>query len=129
MRQLFVAGCDAPKVFELAGKALNQVPFFVKMRVVEALPETIAFGRDDRDSATSLHCGDNSVGVVGLVRNDMLSRQTFDQFDGRNTVVDLAAGQFRDRCAILVGDLDEVISSSKGVFSPSVIRQVLRFLA
>ena len=71
------------------------MPFFVKMCVIGALPKTIAFGRDDRNSATSRHCGDNSVCVVGLVRNDMFSRQTLDHFDGRDTVVDLAAGQFQ----------------------------------
>ena len=65
------------------------------MCVIGTLPETIALGGDDRKSATSLHRGDNSVCVVGLVRNDILNRQTLDQFDGRNTVVDLAAGQFQ----------------------------------
>ena len=65
------------------------------MGIIGTLPETIALGRDDRDSAMPLHSGYNGVGVVGLVRNDMFGRQTFYQFEGRHTVVNLSCGQLQ----------------------------------
>lgn len=69
--------------------------FFVKMCVVDTLPEPVALGWDDRDRALAFHCGDDGVGIIGFVRNDLPGHQTLDQFPGRHTVMNLAAGQLQ----------------------------------
>ena len=68
------------------------MPFFVKMRVVETLPKPVSFGWDDRECALAFHCGDDGVGIIGFVCNNMFSRQVLDEFKGWHAVMDLATG-------------------------------------
>lgn len=62
------------------------------MRVVDTLPKPVSLGWDDRDRALAFHCGDDGVGIIGFVRNNMFSRQVLDEFEGRYAVMDLATG-------------------------------------
>ncbi len=68
--------------------------FFVKVIVILTLVAAILLGRDDRSCALTADEIDDGGGIIRLVSNDIASRPSLEQGDGRDAVVNLPAGKF-----------------------------------
>ncbi len=76
--QFVVARGDTPEVLEASEKAFDQVAVLVEMAIKAALGKSIGTRRDDGLRAGGLDLRNEMIGVVALVRDDGLCRQTLD---------------------------------------------------
>ena len=80
-------------MFDAKKKAFYEVAMFVLMLVERALFEPIRAWRNDGGSADLLNVRNQSVGIVGFVRNYRSRIQSFEQRGGLLAVVHLPCGQ------------------------------------
>jgi len=77
-------------LFDAAEEALDAVALFVERLVVGVLAFSMTPGRDDGIAALVDDKVEQSIGVIGLIGQDILGWQGFDQFASRGHVVLLA---------------------------------------
>ncbi len=80
-------------VFDLVPKALDQMALPVEPGVVVALGRARFFRRPDRNRPLVLDQGEQGIGIVAPIRNQVVKLQIGDQVGGLSDVVTLAAGQ------------------------------------
>ena len=78
-----VAGADTTKVFELIEHALDQISLLVEVLVIAPRSEPMSPWRYHHLGPLLLNCFHNVIGVITLVGDDNLSRQPFEQGQGR----------------------------------------------
>ena len=79
-RQFIEAGCDTPKLFELAEESLDQVALSIDEVVDRALDFAVAGSRDVRPATASLDKVDDDPGIVAAVGDEVAIRlERFDQ--------------------------------------------------
>jgi hypothetical protein len=77
---LFIAGRDAPVVFDAVHEAFDEVAGFVGSFVESTSSPAIAAGRNDWLGTTSANAVDQLVGVVAFVSNHRLGLVLAEQF-------------------------------------------------
>lgn len=76
--QFVVARSDTPEVLEASEKAFDQAAVLVEMAIESALGKSIGARRNDGLRAGGLDLRNEMIGVVALVRDDGVCRQTLD---------------------------------------------------
>ncbi len=85
----FVTRRDAPKMLDLVDEALDEMAFLVEFLVVRRNVISEGPGRDHRLGAKG-EKGSEPLGIIGLVGDDMIGRETVDQRLGLCAVMGLA---------------------------------------
>ena len=95
-------------MLELVEEALDEVALFVQLGVVGPGVDAVALGRDHWLGAPGNDVGEQLVGIVGLVGQDVLGFEALDQLAGSDQVVFLArtAQKARWLAACVGGDVD-----------------------
>jgi hypothetical protein len=91
--ELVIAGCDSSEVFEGIEEAFDQVALAIEGEVARPLDYAIGLGRDDRLDPPLLKGQDQAVGVIGLVGEEGLRLDVFQERLGLAEIRGLAWGQ------------------------------------
>jgi len=78
-REFVVAGGDSAEVFECVEESFDEIAFAIEGEVAVSLNETIGLGRNDRFDASGLEGQDQSIRVIGFVREKGLRGEIFQQ--------------------------------------------------
>jgi hypothetical protein len=78
-REFIVACGDRAEMFDRIEKSFDQIAFAVKCEIAVSLNEAVGFGRNDRLDASGLEGQDQSVRVIGFVREKGLRGEGFQQ--------------------------------------------------
>ena len=70
--EFFIAGGDAPELFEFVEETLDLVALLVTGFVVDEALQAVGLGRDDRRDALGLKLGADGVAVIGFVHDGLL---------------------------------------------------------
>jgi len=77
----------------LIEETLDQIPFFVEMFVIPPLYFPVGFGRNNSNALLLVDKGHNLIGVIALVGQHKLKRQSTQQGDCFRKVAGLTGGQ------------------------------------
>ena len=78
-REFVVSGGDGAEVFECAEESFDEITFAIEGEVAVSLNETVGLGRDDRFDASGLEGQDQTIRVIGFVREKGLRGEIFQQ--------------------------------------------------
>lgn len=78
-REFVVAGGDSAEVFECVEESFDQISFAVEGEIAVSLNEAVGLGRNDRFDASGLEGQDQSVRVIGFVREKGVRGEGFQQ--------------------------------------------------
>ena len=92
-RELVVTGGDSAEVFEGVEESLDEIAFAIEGEIAVSLNEAVGLGRNDWFDASGLEGQDQSVGVIGFVREKGLGGEIFQQRLCLAQIRDLPGGQ------------------------------------
>jgi hypothetical protein len=87
---LFVACGDAAEVFEAAEEVLDEMTPFVHVEIARNPARPVAFRWDDGTGTAPVEFGPDPVGIEGLVAEQSIEIDAFDQGSDPDSVVALA---------------------------------------
>lgn len=92
-REFVVTRCDGAEVFECVEETFNEIALAIEDEIAVPLNEAVGLGRDDGFDASGLKGEDQSIRIIGFVRQKCVGDEVFDQLLGLAQIRGLPRGQ------------------------------------